>query len=127
MWIYKDISRAEFEKRKDYVEQLMRGLGCVSVEIEPPYVQNTTSICGKNEEIWRFKRPIYKFKGGFYRIDEVLFSKKPFIVLEYAETWEDVQRNVMEDCEPFPYDLSDEETVNEVRYSLGIEPYPQDK
>lgn len=73
------------------------------------------------------ERPIYKFQDGFYRIDEVLFPEKPFIVLEYANTIEEVKKNIMEDLEPFPYDLSDEDTVKEVRYSLGIEPYPQDQ
>lgn len=125
MWGYSALSRAEFEKRKDFVEQIMRGLGCVSVNVERAYVQKTVSIGENYDETWCSDRPIYKFQNGFYCIDEVLFPKKPFIVLEYAETEEKVKNNAMEDCDPFPYDLSDEDTIKEVRYSLGIEPYPQ--
>lgn len=106
MWIYDSISRLEFENRKDFVERIMRDLGCEPVQIS--------------------ERTVYWFKDEFYRVDEVLFPEKPFIVLEYAATSDEVQRNIMEDCEPFPYDLSDDETTNEVRYSLGIEQYPKD-
>ena len=31
---------------------------------------------------------------------------------------------IFEDAEPFPYNLPDEELILEVKYSLGIEPYP---
>lgn len=30
----------------------------------------------------------------------------------------------MEDAEPFPYNLTEEELLNEVKYSLGIEVCP---
>lgn len=125
MWSYKAVSREEFEKRKEFAARIMRELGCETVDIELSYEQKTTS-CGEIKETWSSKQPIYKFKNGFYRIDEVLFSEKPFIVLEYAGTIEDVKKNIMEDCDPFPYDLSEEEIINEVKYSLGIEQYPQD-
>lgn len=126
MWNYRSVSRREFEKRKAFVVQCMLELGCEVVEIALSYKQKTIS-CGKSEEAWISKRPIYKFKNGFYRIDEVLFSEKPFIVLEYSDTLEEVKKNIMEDLEPFPYDLSDEKIRKEIEYSLGIEPYPQDK
>ena len=32
----------------------------------------------------------------------------------------------MEDAAPFPYDLADDELLNEVKYSLGIEAYPRE-
>lgn len=105
MWIYKDISRSEFERRKDFVERVMRDLGCEPIQIS--------------------EHTVYRFKDEFYRVDEVLFPEKPFIVLEYADTEDKVMKNIMEDCEPFPYDLSDDEITNEVRYSLGIEQYPK--
>lgn len=126
MWNYRSVSRREFEKRKAFVAQSMLKLGCEAVEIALPYKQKTIS-CGKSEETWISKQPIYKFKSGFYRIDEVLFPEKPFIVLEYSDTLEEVKMNIMEDLEPFPYDLSDEKIRKEIEYSLGIEPYPQDK
>lgn len=106
MWIYESVTRSEFERRKDFVERVMLDLGCEPIQIS--------------------ERTVYRFKDEFYRVGEVLFPEKPFIVLEYAATSDEVQRNIMEDCEPFPYDLSDGETTNEVRYSLGIEHYPKD-
>ena len=124
MWHYKAVSREEFEERKDFVALVMRELGCEAAEIVLPYEQKTTTYGAGFEETWFSQRPLYKFRNGFYRIDEVLFPKKPFIVLEYAETEEEVKRNAMEDCDPFPYDLSDEEIIKEIRYSLGLEPYP---
>lgn len=127
MWSYNAVSREDFEERKDFVGQIMMELGCEAVEFELPYEQKTTSCANGYEETWRSERPIYKFKNGFYRIDEILFSEKPFIVLEYAETAEEVKKNIMEDLEPFPYDLSDEEMRKEIGYSLGIEPYPQER
>ena len=38
----------------------------------------------------------------------------------------ELMNNIMDDAEPFPYDLSYEELCDEVKYSLGIEPYPQE-
>jgi len=32
----------------------------------------------------------------------------------------------MEDAAPFPYDLTEDELLKEVKYSLRIEPYPKD-
>lgn len=126
MWNYKSVSREEFEKRKDLVEQIMRELGCEAVNFELQYEQKTTTYGAGFEETWFSQRPLYKFQNGFFRIDEVLFPEKPFIVLEYADTEVGVKTNTMEDCDPFPYSLSDEDMRKEVKYSLGIEPYPQD-
>lgn len=123
---YEGVSRAEFERRKDFVAQIMCGLGCEPVKIELCYVQKTTSITGEYQRTWISDRPLYKFTNGYYRIDEVLFPEKPFIVLEYADTEERVRNNAMEDIDPLPYDLSDEDIIKEVKYSLGIEPYPED-
>lgn len=127
MWFYKNVSRADFKERKDYVEQVMRELGCEVVELELSYENKLTSYVNEYTEVLISERPIYKFTNGFYRIDEVLFPEKPFIVLEYADTIEEVKKNIMEDLEPFPYDLPDEEMRKEIEYSLGIEPYPQEK
>lgn len=57
-----------------------------------------------------------------YRIDEVLFSK-PSIVIEFSD-YDMLINNAMEDGEPFPYDLSDEEFENEVKHSLEALPCP---
>ena len=123
MWVYDNVSRNEFEKRKDYVEQTMCEFGAVILNIDLPYKQETTSCAESSQETCYSQRPVYKFNNEYFRVDEVLFMEKPFIVIEFG-TYDDLIRNTMEDANPFPYDLSDNEIKNEVKYSLGIEPYP---
>ncbi len=60
-----------------------------------------------------------------YTVDEVCFSDRPFIVIECG-TYDELMKNIMEDADPFPFDLSEDELLNEVKCSLGIEPYPKD-
>jgi hypothetical protein len=69
-----------------------------------------------------YVRPMLKYGDQYFRVDEVCFHK-PFIVIEYG-TYKDVMNNTMIDAEPFPFDLSDDLLLNEVKYSLGILPYP---
>lgn len=125
MWAYKLVSREYFEKRKDFVDTILRNIGCNIVNIRLPYEQKTTMHTADFTETFISKRPLYQYKTCYFRIDEVLFPEKPFIVLEFANTIEEVQNNIMEDADPFPYDLTDDEIVQEVKYSLKIEPYPQ--
>ena len=68
-------------------------------------------------------RPTFEYNGQYYRVDKVCFSDKPFIVIEYG-TYDELMNNAMEDAEPFPYNLTEEELLNEVKYSLGIEVCP---
>ena len=124
MWPYSIVSRKEFERKKDYVETILRDLGCEVVTMKLPYEQRTTSYTSDIAATWFSQRSIYKYGKHYYRIDEVLFGKRPFIVLECAKTWDEVIQNRMEDADPFPFDLPDEEMIKEVKYSLGIEPYP---
>lgn len=120
MWTYKEVTREAFEKRKKYVEQIIWEQGGEIVVIHLPYVQRIVSICNRNQETNFAKNKIFKFKNNYFRVDEVLFWDKPFIVLECG-SFQDLMRNTMEDTEPFPYDLSDDEMVKEVRYALEIE------
>ncbi len=48
-------------------------------------------------------------------------ADRPFMVLSFGDTIE----NIFDDAEPFPYNLEEDELKAEVRYSLGIEPYPK--
>ena len=68
-------------------------------------------------------RRVFEFEGEFYRVSEICFNK-PFIVLEVGN-YEELVKNIMEDADPFPYDLPDNELLKEVKYSLEIEPYPK--
>lgn len=52
-----------------------------------------------------------------------MFENKPFIVIEFADTVDEVMKNIMEDSDPFPYDLSDIDKIKEIKYALGIELY----
>ena len=121
----KFITRGELERRKDFVEEIMISLGCESVDIKLPYENKVTSIGEDYTVKCVSERKVYKFTGGsygggYYRVDEVIFSK-PFIVFEYSRDLDGVLRNIMEDCDPFPYDLPDEEIIMEVKYTLGLE------
>ena len=75
MWEYDFVTREEFEKVKDKVEDFI-----------------------------------------------IMLGGKVFSVLEVGN-YEELVKNIMEDADPFPYDLTDNELLNEVKYSLGIEPY----
>ena len=124
MWFYDNVSRADFEAVKDMVEKIMLQLGASVYEVQLPYEVKTTCYSGNFEDTHYSKRSTYAFNGLYFRVDEVLFSKKPFIVIECGDL-DELLQNTMEDAEPFPYDLSLEEITNEVKYSLGIEPYPK--
>ena len=124
MWFYTDVTREEFEKVKDRIQDIMIEFGAHASDITLPYQQKTTSISENGTDTVISNRPVYCFRNEYYRVDEVLYPEKPFIVIEFGLE-EDVLHDTMEDSEPFPYDLSDDELVNEVKYSLEIEPYPQ--
>ena len=123
MWFYNKVSRSEFERRKDYVEQIMCEFGAVAVDVELPYAQKTTSCADGFEETYYSKRSVFKMNSEYFRVDELLCREKPFIVIECG-TFEELIKNATEDADPFPYDLSDNEIRNEVKYLFGIEPYP---
>ena len=124
MWFYTNVTREEFEKVKDRIQEIMVGLGARESDITLPYQQKTTSVSTSGIDTCISDRPVFRFRNQYCRVDEVLYPEKPFIVIEFGLE-EDVLRDTMEDAEPFPYDLSDDELVNEVKYSLDIEPYPQ--
>lgn len=107
-WKYgTDPSQQELEKCLDHVEKKMMEYGAEPTEIrcKNPLVAN---------------RITYEYNGGFYRADYIPFDVKPCIVLEYAEKKEDVINNIMEDCDPFDYDASDDEIEKEIRIAFEI-------
>ncbi|MDE6594045.1 MAG: hypothetical protein K2K57_13415 [Oscillospiraceae bacterium] len=123
MWFYENVTREEFEKRKDFTEKVMLEAGAEIFDVKLPYEQKTVRVIGDIAHERYSQRRVFRFEDEYYRVDEVLFPEKPFIVIE-AGTLEELMNNIMWDVEPFPYDLSDEEISNEVKYSLGILPYP---
>lgn len=126
MWFYKDISREDFEKIKDRIEEIMIAHGAVVADIESSCNQGTITLnTGSDDVFWEDNRRFFKFRDLYYRLDEVCFPEKPFIVAEVG-AYEEVMNNTMEDADPFPYDLSEEKLDNEVSYFLGEKPYPDE-
>jgi len=124
MWKYECVTRQEFEAIKDKVEKFIVLFGGKEVSVNLPYVQRTVSHSGTDIVENISERPAFEYNGRYYRVAEVCFSGKPFIVIECG-TYDDLMKNGMEDADPFPYDLPEDELRNEVKYSLGIEPYPK--
>jgi len=125
MWKYKCVTRQEFESIKDKIEKFIVMLGGKEVFIDLPYEQKTISYIETDIVKNISSRPAFEYNKQFYRVDEVCFYDKPFIVIECG-TYDELMKNIMEDALPFPYDLTENELLNEVKYSLGIEKYPKE-
>ena len=114
-WIYTNVTRQEFEVVKDKVEKILVELGCVEVELDLPYVQKTTSFLGEDEKVINYSyRPAFQKDDWYYRVDEVCFPDKPFITIEFGD-YNDLMNDIMEDLDPIPYDLADNELFDEVK------------
>lgn len=105
MWSYENISKESVKERSLFVENVIEKLGA-------------EFVCETKEN---GTQKVWKFRNKYVRVDSIGFEKKPFIVLEFSDNLE----RPYEDSDPFPYDLPDEEMVLEVKYSLGILPYPE--
>lgn len=113
MWSYPDVTRQQLEEKKDFVERLLQKLGAVPTDLGRPH---SVSSYGKGmAETVLSCRTVYRRGGSFYRVDEVLFPEKPFLVIECAGREEDVRQNGMEDADPFPWDMGEEELLEELR------------
>ena len=114
-WIYTSVSRQEFEAVKDKVERIFVELGCVEVAIGIQSIQKTTSVLGEDIKVISYSyRPTFHKGHWYYRVDEVCFPDKPFITIEFGD-YNDLMNNIMEDLDPIPYDLTDNELFEEVK------------
>ena len=104
MWKYKNITRQEFEIRKNFVERVMTTFGAIPIKDIISY--KILSCDARNT---------YEYKNEFFRVSEVFFQDKPFIVIEWTDNIEHVKNNVMEDIELFPFDLSDNVVVEKIK------------
>lgn len=120
MWPYKQINRKDFETIKEKVEKYMVFLGAEKQIVDVPYEQTTTSYVRNQKVTTNSSRAVYKFRSDYYRVDEVCFAEKPFIVFEFG-SYEDVLANTMEDVLPFPFDLSDDEIFKMVAEVMMID------
>ena len=124
MWPYKEITREDFERIKDYIESIMIAHGAIALDVDLPYDQKSTSVSGDWKIEWTGYRKTYQYKDLYYRVDEVCFPGKPSIVIELG-TYDELMKNIMEDGPAFPYDLSEEEFDDEISYLFGEKPYPE--
>lgn len=123
MWKYDFVSREDFETIMEKVESFIVMLGGKKVSENENFPQRV--ITHANGDVAEtITRTVYKYKDEYYRVDEIHFDEKPFIVIEYA-SHDDFIHKRMWDADPFPYDLSENELLMEVKYALEIEPYPE--
>ena len=61
MWFYDNVTREEFEKRKDYVEKVMLELGAIKFKVQLPYEQKTTHIPQMEMKIFGILKGIHMF------------------------------------------------------------------
>ena len=114
-WPYSGIDKTEFLARIVFVEEILRKYGAEYIE---DFRETNTWILKDGSNIREnVQKRIWKRENEYIRVDKVYFPEKPFFVLEFSENKE----GPYEDADPFPYDLSDAEVEQEIRYSLGIE------
>lgn len=114
-WPYPCIDKAEFLAQIVFVEKVLQKYGAEYIE---DFQATGTWILGDGSYAHEsIHQKIWKRENEYIRVDRVYFSEKPFLVLEFSE----YKEGPYEDADPFPYDLSDAELEQEIRYSLGIE------
>mgnify|MGYP003322654137 CR=1 FL=1 len=92
---------------KDKIEEFIVLIGGLKIIVDLPYEQKTTSIFEGKVTVNISTRPVFKYNELYYRVDEVCFSDKPFVVIECG-SYDELMNSVMEDATPFPYDLSED-------------------
>ena len=109
MWPYKQVSQEEFNRRKKLVEQMLIAFGAKKIDLQMTYKDTSKTILKGVHYTSLNETTVYMIKERYVRVDEILFPDKPYIVLEVSDNVNDVLESTMEDCDPFPYDLSDAE------------------
>lgn len=111
-WVYPDVFRYQFEQKMEYVESLLVRLGAIPLNY---YVTQKVPLNGK--VVYRTSIPqrmVYRYKKVYLQVNEILFPDKPFITIRWADRLGQINRNMMESFDPFPYDWSREEMLKEV-------------
>ena len=119
MWPYKIHSEEEYNKVIEFVQEYAVSLGaeyvCTKTEKFTTYWREDHAI-QENVEM-----KIYKFGEEYFWVEHHYLPDRPFLVFSFGDSIE----TIGDDADPFPYDLDKEELEAEVRYSLGIEEYPE--
>ena len=66
----------------------------------------------------KVEKRLWKRGEDYIRVDKMLFSNGPFIVLEFSDRPE----GPYEDADPFPYDLPVDEFEAQICFDLGLDP-----
>lgn len=103
MWKYSCVTRQEFESIKDKIEKCIVQLGGYEVSVDLPYIKRSVSYLESDMEENISTRPVFEYNKLYYRVDEVCFPDKPFIVIECG-TYDELMNNTMEDADSFPYE-----------------------
>lgn len=114
-WPYPYIDKEEFLAQIVLVESILQKYGA-------EYIGDFCgeSTCLLNDGSYSYEKTqqhIWKKGNEYIRVDRVYFSDKPFLVLEFSED----RDGPYEDSDPFPYDLSDYEIEQEIRYIFALE------
>ena len=112
-WPYDKPTQEEFLEVVNKVKEYATSLGAELVGFNP---QKITTITPYGEYVDESGRDIYKYNDVFVIIDDLYFDK-PHIVFTYSDTID----GVYEDGDSFPYDLTDDELLKEVKIALNIE------
>ena len=104
----------KLSEKMEYVESLFEKYGCTPLDINE-----------KNRAKFG-ERVIYKRYDMYYRTGCMAFEDtgEIFLVISCTDEEKYAKVGVMEDVAAFKADESDEQIEREVRYALGIEPYP---
>lgn len=118
-WPYKNIKPEELDSAIKICEQIITSLGATPVIKR---AEKETWFLSEKECITEsLSKQVYRFRDGYVCIDKMYFTQKPFVVLEFADEID----GPYEDVDPFPYDLPMDELKLEMKYALGVLPYPR--
>jgi hypothetical protein len=110
------VSQEEIEKKLQYVEAMFEKYGAKPLEINE-----------KNREEFDERRA-FLYEGNYYRTGTLEFEEHdgPFIVISCIDSEKFAGIGLMEDVDAFAPTLTEPEIEKQVRYALGIEPYPEE-
>ncbi len=117
-WPYEDYSEDDFNRAVEFVEEYAESLGAKYICTKR---EKFTTFSGEKHILEINQMRVYQYKDEYFWVESHFLPDKPFMVMTFGDTIE----TIFDDADPFPYDLPEEELKAEVRYSLGIEPYPE--
>ena len=118
MWPYKIHSEEAYYKAIEFVENYAVSL---RAEFIGTREQTFTTISGDMTIKETLEMKVFKFGDEYFWVEHHYLPECPFIVFSFGSSMDDI----VDDADPFPYNLEEDELMAEVRYSLGLEDYPE--